>query len=470
MSPDSISSDSRVETSNSGRKITVTACILLAVLVFTKILLRPFGGLDELWVYNLSRGIAMGYVPYKDFTMAIMPLFNVLFAVPLYIVRNLFVYRLSSALMLYVSGLLYYRIASRLTGEVWGLLASLLLVAFMDYATYNGLMVLLTFGVFILWQKLNMRNAVIVGVLSALTILCRQTSGVFLLIALLFWLAADKALRKFILPFLIGWGAVMTVFAACLLATGSFAAFWDCCFFSLLGSGDKNTGILADGIAVYIITVCGVAASVYLVRKNSDKTDKLHLVFGIILITIAIPIVDMMHMYYAAAWFLIPVLKLIKNSVSGSLLKIVIAFMSVAVLFINALELPQTTLDNRYEEFRLIPVRPSEIDYYEQIIGINSKYESEGKRVVLVSSGRCIISMMTGSYDPGYDLFMTGNFGTGSAVSRIEEEMDDPDVIFVIPDDYEVENWQNPHGVLSYIQENCTPVERFDAFVWYAPR
>ena len=450
-------------------KKSITACVLLAVLVFAKVLLRPLGGLDELWVYNLTRGLVMGYVPYKDFTMPMMPLFYVLFAVPLYIVRNLFVYRICSALMLFVLGFTYYRIASKMTYHMWGILASMFMVAFMDFATYNGLMVLLTFIAFILFQKLSVRNAVIVGVLTGLAVLCRQTSGVFLLIAIIILMCADKSLRKFILPCLAGWGAVMIVFAVCLFATGSFNAFWDCCFFALVGSGEKNSGFLMDGIAADLITFVGVIASVYLVRKNKDRNDILHLVFGIVLITIGIPTVDMMHMLYAAAWFLIPIFKLMKNSVSESLLKIIIAVMGVVIVFLSVYELPQMTLDKRYKEFALIPLKTSELDYYEQIIAINSRYESEGKRIVILTSGRCIISIMTDTFDPDYDLFLRGNTGTKTPLSYIEDELANGNVIFVIPDDYEEENWQNPRGVLSLIQENCTPIERYDAFVWYEP-
>ena len=117
------------------RKNTIAACALLAVLILSKVLLRQFGGLDELRVYNLSRGIVMGYVPYKDFTMAMMPLFNILFALPLYIVKNLFVYRICSALMLFELVFVYYRIASKITGHLWGLLASLFLVVLSSYCS-----------------------------------------------------------------------------------------------------------------------------------------------------------------------------------------------------------------------------------------------------------------------------------------------------------------------------------------------
>lgn len=457
-------------TADGRKKGTALALALIAVLVFTKIMLRPFGGLDELWVYNLSRGIVLGYLPYKGYTMAMMPLFNWLFALPLFVVRNLFVYRVMSAVMMTALGFVYYRIVSDATDRLRGLFATVLFIAFMDFATYNGLMVMFLFLVFMLFGKMNMRNAGLAGVLCGMAVLSRQTSGVFLTLAVIVLLLCDKACRKLVIIFAAGWSSVMALFAAYLLATGSFAAFWDCCFFALLGSGEKNSGFLLDGIAVVIIALLGLAASVYLVCKKKERVDILHLVFGLVLLSVAIPTVDMMHMHYAAAWFMIPVLKLMDKNVSSFILKTVTALMGAVVLFMNVYQLPSLTLDNRYEEFRLIPLNPSELDYYEQLIAVNSRFEEEGRRVVVLSSGRCIISMMTDSFDPNYDLFLKANIGTAEPLSYIEEEMADPDVVFLIPDDYEEENWQNPTGVLSYIQDHCEAVERYDAFAWYVPR
>ena len=88
----------------------------------------------------------------------------------------------------------------------------------------------------------------------------------------------------------------------------------------------------------------------------------------------------------------------------------------------------------------------------------------------MLSSGRCIFSMMTDSFDPVYDLFLVGNKGTRTALSFIEEEMNNGQVMFVINGNYEKENWENPSGILSYIQDNCDPVEVYGEFIWYVPR
>ena len=52
---------------------TLTAFSIITVLVFIKELTIPFGLLDELWCYTMSRGIAMGFLPYRDYDMVQMP-------------------------------------------------------------------------------------------------------------------------------------------------------------------------------------------------------------------------------------------------------------------------------------------------------------------------------------------------------------------------------------------------------------
>ena len=47
-------------TGDNRKKGKMIAIVFIALLVFIKTLLRPFGILDELWNYNLCRGVSMG--------------------------------------------------------------------------------------------------------------------------------------------------------------------------------------------------------------------------------------------------------------------------------------------------------------------------------------------------------------------------------------------------------------------------
>ena len=51
-------------------------CFLIVLAVCLKVFTFRAGILDELWPYDLSRAITMGYVPYKDYPIVSMPLFG----------------------------------------------------------------------------------------------------------------------------------------------------------------------------------------------------------------------------------------------------------------------------------------------------------------------------------------------------------------------------------------------------------
>ncbi len=451
------------------------AFIVLAVLVFAKILLSPLGGLDELWNYNLCRGVSMGYVPYRDFTMVMMPLFTVIFSLPLMIVRKLIVYRLTSAVFLLVVALLVYKTAAEMTDRSWGLIASLLYVAFMDIATYNALVFLLIIILFrIFCRDMTGRSAFLSGVLCALAILSRQTTGVFLTVAVIAVMIIAKPLRKF-LPMLIGGGAsVMLLFLVYLLVTGSWSQFWDCCLFALLMPGEKNTTFYADAVPALLISATGMVFDVKLWKKNRERKDILHLVFGIMVITVGIPIVDMMHLCYSAVWFILPLLKTLygsrlKDEIKPSVIKLITGLIAVTVMLLSGYWALGTSLDNGYEEFVLIPSSGGFLDSYGDMAAVNAACKEKGARVAVYSSSACIISIIEGEFNPPYDLFLNGNLGTRDPLSYVEADVRGVDTIILIPSDYDTENWENPQGVYEYVTEHCEPVAEYGRFVWYKP-
>ena len=93
-------------------------CLIITVMTFLKVMLWNFGDLDELWNYNLSRGIVMGMQPYRDFNMVQTPLFAFINAFALLISRTLTAYRISCSVLLSVLMLLVFRtIAARTPGS-----------------------------------------------------------------------------------------------------------------------------------------------------------------------------------------------------------------------------------------------------------------------------------------------------------------------------------------------------------------
>ena len=87
-----------------------------------------------------------------------------------------------------------------------------------------------------------------------------------------------------------------------------------------------------------------------------------------------------------------------------------------------------------------------------------------------ITSCSAIISIYDGSFNPPYDLFLVGSFGTTDPVYIVREQIRKDNTIIVMPDDYIEENWMNPAGIYECVTENCTPVDRVGRFVYYVPK
>ena len=445
---------------------------VLVILVFTKALSYPLGDLDELWNYNLCRGVSMGYVPYRDFSMELVPLYTVLFSIPLRIYRSMLVYRLTTSVLLAAESFMIYKIAVKMINVLSGALISLVFVFMIDIATYNGLFFLCALiGFCLLYGEVGVRDSVGVGCISAISIFCRQTSGFFLFVAIVMLFIFDRKLRKNLIHFVCGSMTVFFMFLLYFVLTGSFRQFWDCCLFSLITSDAVNTAVGMDALPVLIFLMLCMILDFVLWKRRKDINYIRHLVIGIVIASISVPIVDNMHLYYSECWFLIPVILWCKDRfglrVNPVVMKGIVIAVAIVNLLVFSLGLTGTVMDDRYRELRFIPMADAFLDGYSEINDINLYYEDQGYDVVVLSSGACLFSIMNEEFDPGYDLFLTGNFGTADPIERIEDTTGADKVMILMPDDYQEENWQNPAGVADYVMNNFTPVARYGYFVWY---
>ena len=63
------------------RKKNILLVIFIFIVVFSIIIIRPIGNLDEIWNYNTARVISEGLVPYRDISMITTPLLPMITAI-----------------------------------------------------------------------------------------------------------------------------------------------------------------------------------------------------------------------------------------------------------------------------------------------------------------------------------------------------------------------------------------------------
>ncbi len=454
-------------------RIIVGAVVL--VMVFARQLLRPLGLADELWNYDLSRGLAMGYIPYRDYNMLQMPLFFMLMSLPLRLSRTLLMYRIVSSLMLSAAALFFYETARKELGAAYSIFATVLGIIFFDVATYNTLLFFFIMTSYVLLKKeYTPHTGHALGIFCALGILSRQTTGVFLTIACLILLIKGKEQKgKKAGAFILGASVPCLMFLIYLLATGSFFDFWDYCFFSLLKKGQSNTAFIPDSIPVLLIIAGGIISDIIIYRKKKEEKVLYHLVLTAVAATIAIPIVDMMHLSYAAMFSWIPILKILKETGREEMKKKICIFGITAIaifsLFTDVLGNLGSVMCKGSPELVLIPTDNGIYETYVYISEINEEYKKAGYKVAFFSSGAVMDSIITGDINPPYDVFLRGNLGTTDPLDYAVSACSDPYTLILIPDDYDTENYQNPEGIYSYITEHCTKIDSYGRFSWYLP-
>ena len=466
-----------ISRTDSDKRTFIVATIVLVLLVFVKTLLHPIILLDDLWNYNVCRAFAMGYIPYRDYNMVMMPLFIWVFSIPLRFVRTFFCYRIFSALFLSIVAVSVYQTAKESTDSRWGFVVGTSFVLLMDVATYNGIILIIVALLFRYFCKgvNSKKTAVIIGILCALSVLCRQTTGVFLTIAVFILMFRNKEYRKYMIQFIASWTAVMICFAGYLLCTGSFMQFWDYCLFALFAPGQSTAAFYFNSLVSLVLIALGVVCDILLIKEHSDNEDKLHLLFGLMLASIGIPVVDVMHLFYAGVWFIVPIIKKLlfagkgKSLISPMLVNMITVGICACILFLSAYDMAGMKYSDKYREFRYLPAPGDFLDDYGKIADISDNYRAAGKNVVMFSSCTVVVSIIDEEFRPPYDLFLTGNLGSRSPLSYAEEACADRNNVIVIPDTYNEENWTNPDGILEYVQEHCVPVESYANFTWYVP-
>lgn len=455
---------------------------LLITIVFTvyKVMSSFVGDIDELWNYNMSRGIVMGYLPYRDYSMVQTPLFAFFNAIFLSVSKTLLAYRISCSLILLAVMLLVFYLVRSVTNDLYALPVAMLSIVFADIVSYNTVFFIFTLLSYILLMKQESRKRdLLLGSIAALAALSRQTSGTLLLLIMMILLITpvcgkktSKEKAESIFSYLLGIAVPCTVFLIYLIVTHSFFDFWDHCLFSLFSFGSGNSRIFAGSVPMIAIILLGIICDIKLIKEDKNRAI-IHMLLSVPVLFVGIPIVDRPHMIYGAIWFMIPVAEYIKRYLGKSLRPAISVFLSavlsVVIVALGAVNMLETSFVSDRPELKGLPVRNDLINDYSIIADKNREYEEAGYNVTTFSYSSILVSLFEGDYDPPYDMFLKGNLGLHEPMEYVEAACADPDAVILMPNDYVTEGWQNPEGVYEYVTEHCTPVAEYGRYVWYRP-
>ena len=174
--------------------------ILIMCSILSIILLNPLSDLDEIWNYNFARNIKNGLVPYKDFNMVVTPLLSFICGFVLKITTDeLIVMRILASILCASIIYIAYKILCLLEVKKNISIICIFFIGYLfkdiyciDY-NYACLFVALTiiYKEIKLYRQQNtifyvdIKNDIWLGLLAGISITLKQTTGLFISLALL---------------------------------------------------------------------------------------------------------------------------------------------------------------------------------------------------------------------------------------------------------------------------------------------
>ena len=166
------------------RSSSAVFIVFMLVIIALKVFLFRFGNLDEIWHYNLCRGITSGAVPYRDINLIGMPLYYFVCSLPLLLVKKFVVYRMAEILLIFSCALLSFVIVKAESGFGYAAVSALITVLFTDITSYNNLLFFFVLLIYLVNKRLpSFKRYFLLGVFTALCVWSRQTSGFIITIA-----------------------------------------------------------------------------------------------------------------------------------------------------------------------------------------------------------------------------------------------------------------------------------------------
>lgn len=482
--------------------------ILIFCSILSIIILKPINDLDELWNYNFARNVADGLIPYKDFNMIITPLISIICGLILKItVNELIVMRILAALLCSLIIYITYKLFNILNikKEV-----AIIFTFFIGYLFRNILCIDYNYGslliaLIIIYQEIkyykkennlitaNLKQDVFLGILAGLSLTIKQTTGLFICLALLgnkllFVRKKDelKIYLKSLMYRIIGIIIPVLVLILYLIINSAFSEFIN---YTIKGiSGFTNVisykslvnwnllGMLS--ILVPIAIIYGWVKSVVF-----EKCKEIYFltVYGLATFAVCFPISNEIHFLIGALPIIILILyeiynfmKIIKNKAlkKEKLNKFILIFLeSIVVLFVIYF-----TISNFYKyfsksdqyskmnHFRLIPIN---INFENQIKQVDKFILLADKKVKILDASAAMYMIPINKYNKNYDMFNKGNLGFNGENNIIEEISNSKDTKYLILNDKYNKNWQTPLKVIDYVKENKTKTGEIEIFDIY---
>ena len=381
------------------KKVIKFSFIFFTILIFN-LLCSPLN-LDEVWNYGFANNLYRGLVPYLDFNMVITPFYPFLMSLPFYIFgSSMIAFHVANAIILTGCFVLLEKMYH---DKMWIFFFFLFFPVNISAPNYSlFLLVIVVSLVYLEKNSVNAKGDVVhyfIGILLGISVLTKQTVGVFLLLpTIIFFWKDKKVLVKRFLGFLLP----IFVFVIYLLISKNFLAFLNLCVFGLLDFTDNQKVFNIFGILLIII----LAFTIYFIRKDKKNISNYYV---LCFYSIVIPIIDLYHFFLAFFAFLLLVLSRIqKRYLCYSAFSIVsILFLGGLMANFNQFDIENYPNDLNHFEYRYI--KPSSYRFTKQVLKYTSKHRN--KNIMYVVPDAYYFKIIQDEECNYFDLINQGNLG-----------------------------------------------------------
>lgn len=483
--------------------------ILIFLTILSIVLIKPLSNLDELWNYNFAKNISEGNIPYKDFNMLQMPLLPIICGIILKVFANeLIVMRILAALLCAIVLYISYKIFNLLNikKEVSYIFIFLIGCLFLDLfcIDYNfatlALVLLILFKEIKFYQKENkflnnnFINDLILGILAGFTVTLKQTTGLFVCIALLgnklVFVRNKKDIKIYIKSFIFRLIGILIPTSIMIVYLYINNAIPDFISYTISGvSGFSNyvpyTNLIQFnliGILSLLVPLTFVYEWIKTIIFEKNKVEYIFLVYGLAMFIVAFPISDNIHFLIG----ILPTIILILNKIYILFKKLCskafgpkyIKFFRVAIYFMSAFLILITIYYTILNFAKYIKnTNYSNLNHY-KYIAISKDFENEIKNVVeyiqksdkkikILDATAAIYTIPTNMYNKNYDMLLKGNLGKDGEEKLIQEIRDKENIQYLVLKDKFYKNWQTPIDVINYAIKNKTKIGEIEIFDIY---
>ena len=476
-------------------------CLLFffSLLVLTILQLLNFGSrLDYYWNFNFSLQISNGLIPYKDISMIITPLFPFIGSIPLLFSKSIVIYAIGISLIKLLHIYINCRIISILCNKykkknknIYILLGYLISIIFMSVEYYDYNMFSSLFISLIIYRELikddSIKNNIIIGILSGLCLLSKQSIGLFVILFALLKTIIFKENKKDILYRSLGLLIPLVVFILYLLIFNIFDDFISYCILGISEFSNHLSFIdtIFKGNILHILVL--LFFIIYFIRqlyllfiKKLDSNRVVILYYGISTLSCLYPIRDYIHLLVPFITFIpLYIISLIKiknriklntKFINYSLIIILLSLSIITIFTYGYYYLDKSSnklvLKDNYSSINGMVVNSTLKTKIDDILN----YENTDNSVRILSNEAVIYHLANNKYYKDYDMFNKGNFGDNGESRLLNEIKSSNNIKYLINIDtlnIKEYSYQLPKNIINYIMNNFNNIGKINIYTIY---